>query len=161
MPEAAVEPCIERDQRLAAFQAVLDAADRELLFYGPRLDPALIEDAGSQRRLQAFLTASPRHGLRVLVTEPGALVRQCPRLLALCRRLPSRCALRVPAADADPLDEALYCADRHHALHRPPTERSLHLWLRDHPLRVAPLRQRVDEMWDHARESSEFQHLVL
>lgn len=161
MPEAIVESCTDRPQRLAAFQAILGATSRELLFYGPRLDPAIIEDPASQRLLQAFLTASPRHGLRVLVIEPAALVRQCPRLLALCRRLPSRCTLRIPARDAEPLDEALYCADRHHALHRPPTERSLHLWLRDHPQRVAPLRQRVEELWEHGRESPEFQQLVL
>lgn len=161
MPEAEVRHCDDRAQRLAAFHELLAATHRELLFYGPRLDPALVEDATSQRLLQAFLLASPRHDLRVLVGEPTALARQCPRLLALCRRLPSRCTLKIPAADADPLDETLYCADRHHALHRPPTERTLHLLLRDHPLRVAPLRQRVEELWDHARSSPEFQQLAL
>jgi hypothetical protein len=69
--------------------------------------------------------------------------------------------LKIPAPDAEPLDEALYCADRHHALHRPPTERTLHLYLHAYPQRVAPLRQRIEELWDHARDSAEFQHLSL
>lgn len=161
MTEATVEHCTDRDQRLNAFRTLLGMAQRELLFYAPRLDPVLANDSAALDSLQRFLTASPRHSLRVLVGEPGALVRDCPRLLALCRRLPSRCALKVPAPDAEPLDEALLCADRHHALHRPPTERTLHLFMRDAPLRVAPLRGRVEELWEQARESRELQQLAL
>lgn len=161
MTDPEVRHCTDRAERQQAFHALLRQVAAELLFYAPRLDPVLLEDPTSQRLLQAFLTASPRHRLRVLVGDPAALVQQCPRLLALCRRLPSRCSLKVPAPDAEPLDEALYCADRHHALHRPPTERTLHLHLAGYPQRVAPLRQRIEALWDQARDSAEFQQLML
>jgi hypothetical protein len=161
MTEPGVHHCADSEARRSALRAVLDEARQEVLFYAPRLDAMLIEDAGVQRRLQAFLLASPRHSLRVLVVDPAPLVRECPRLLALCHRLPSRCQLRVTGPHAEPLDEALYCADRHHALHRPPTERGLHLHLADQPLKVAPLRERVEALWDDARESAEFRHLTL
>lgn len=153
--------CEDREQKLAALRELLGKASREILFYAPRLDSALIEDAEVLAVLQRFLTASPRHRLRVLVGEPAALVRECPRLLTLCRRLPSRCSLRVPAPDAEPLDEALYCADRHHALHRPLTERAVYLYLSDAPLRVGPLYKRVDTLWEEARESAELLQLSI
>jgi hypothetical protein len=161
MSDPDIHRCEDNASRIAALQAVLDAAQRELLFYAPRFDGHLIEDAGVQRRLQAFLLASPRHTLRFLVVEAAALVRDCPRLLALCRRLPSRCQLRIPGPHAEALDEALYCADSHHALHRPPTERTLHLHLAGQPLKVSPLRKRVEALWDDARESEEFRQLSI
>jgi hypothetical protein len=161
MSEAGIHHCEDNDARISALQDVLAAASRELLFYAPRLNGRLIEDPGVQHRLQAFLLASPRHSLRVLVVEAAALVRDCPRLVDLCRRLPSRCQLRIPAPNAEPLDEALYCADQHHALHRPPNERTLYLHLANQPLKVAPLRQRVEELWDNARQSPEFRQLSL
>jgi hypothetical protein len=161
MSEPGVRHCEDLAARITALQEVLEAASRELLFYAPRLDGRLIEDPGVQRRLQTFLLASPRHSLRVLVEDAAGLVRECPRLVALCRRLPSRCQLRIPSPQAEPLDEALYCADRHHALHRPPTERTLYLHLAGQPLKVAPLRQRVEALWDESRESEDFRQLTI
>lgn len=161
MTEPGVYHCDSHEERLAALAEVLGQAERELLFYAPRLDGRLVEDAAIQRRLQAFLLASPRHSLRILVVEAAALVRECPRLLALCRRLPSRCQLRVPGPQAEVLDEALYCADLHHALHRPPAERTRHLHLAAQPLKVSPLRKRVEALWDGSRESEEFLQLSL
>ena len=161
MTDPGIYHCDNLEDRIAALGDVLDQAERELLFYAPRLEGRLVDDPGIQRRLQAFLLASPRHSLRVLVVEAAALVRECPRLLALCRRLPSRCLLRVPDPQADALDESLYCADRHHALHRPPTERTRHLHLATQPLKVSPLKKRVEELWDGSRESEEFRQLSL
>jgi hypothetical protein len=153
--------CEDRQQRLVAFRELLGQAQQALLFYAPRLDAKLLQDPEALATLQHFLTSSPRHQLRVLVLEPEALVRECPRLLALCRRLPSRCSLRVPAAEAEPLDEALYCADRHHALHRPPGQRTQYLYMSHAPLRVAPLYKRVDDMWELAQESADLQQLSI
>lgn len=161
MTDAGVFHCEDLDSRTSALREVVSEAGQELLFYAPRLDSRMIEDPDVQRRMQAFLLESPRHSLRILVTDAAALVRECPRLVALCRRLPSRCQMRIPDPHAEPLDEALYCADRHHAVHRPPSERTVHLHLANQPLKVDPLRQRVDELWDHARESAEFRHLGL
>lgn len=161
MSETGIYHCEDKESRINALQEVVAAASQELLFYAPRLNSQLIEDPGVQRRLQTFLLASPRHSLRILVTEAAALVRDCPRLMDLCRRLPSRCQLRAPSPHAEPPDEALFCADRHHALHLPPNERTHYLHLANQPLKVAPLRQRVEELWDHARESPEFRQLTL
>lgn len=161
MTEPGSHRCEDLAARLDALREVMGQAERELLFYAPRLESRLVEDPDVHRRLQDFLLASPRHNLRILVVDAAALVRDCPRLIALCRRLPSRCQLRVPGTRTEPLDEALYCADRHHALHRPPAERSLHLHLAAQPLKVDPLRKRVEALWDESREATDFRQLDL
>jgi hypothetical protein len=161
MTESGVHHCDDQESRINALREVLSRAEQELLFYAPRLNGRLIEDAAVQQPLQNFLLASPRHSLRILVVDAAALVRDCPRLVDLCRRLPSRCLLRVPSPRAEPLDEELYCADRYNALHRPLNERSLYLHLADQPLKVSPLRQRVEDLWDGSHESPEFRQLSL
>jgi hypothetical protein len=161
MTDTPYRHCHDLSERQAALRELIAETHTDLLFYAPRLDGRLLESAQIHQALQQFLLRSPRHRLRILVTQAPALVRDCPRLLALCRRLPSRALLRVPAPDAEPLDEALFLADRPYALHRPPSERSMHRYHAADPQGIAPLRQRVEELWEHGRAAAEFRELLI
>lgn len=161
MTDTPYRHCHDLAERQAALLELIAETRADLLFFAQRLDGKLLESADIHQALQRFLLRSPRHKLRILVTDAPALVRDCPRLLALCRRLPSRALLRVPARDAAPLDEILYLADRPYALHRPATERSLHRYLAADPQSIAPLRQRIEELWEHGRATAEFRELLI
>lgn len=161
MTEPVTHHCDDLAARQNALRDLIGVTRQDLLLYAPRLEARLVEAREVHDALQGFLLRSPRHQLRVLVNDATALVRDCPRLLALCRRLPSRAQLRVPSTDADPLDEVVMLADRPHALHRPVNERNRHLYLAGDPARVAALRQRVEELWDHGRSAAEFRDLVI
>lgn len=153
--------CQELTERQAALVELIAATRLDLLFFAPRLEGRLLECINVHQALQQYLLRSPRHRLRLLTGDAAALVRDCPRLVALCRRLPSRCLLRVPAPDAEPLDEAVFLADRPFALHRSAGERILHRYLVSDPQGVATLRQRIEPLWEHARVSAEFRDLVI
>lgn len=161
MTDPAIRHCDDLAARRTALRELIGAARLDLLFYAPRLEARLIEAPAIHDALQTFLLTSHRHRLRILVSEAAALVRDCPRLLALCRRLPSRAQLRVPSADAETLDETVLLADRPYALHRPANERHRHLFLAPEPGRVAALRQRTEELWEHGRSAAEFRELVI
>lgn len=153
--------CQELSERQQALTELIEATRHDLLWFASRLEARLIESGPAQQSLQQYLLRSPRHQLRLLVSDAAALVRDCPRLVALCRRLPSRCQMRIPAADAELLDEVIILADRPYALHRPVSERILHRYLPADPQGVAPLRQRTETLWDHARLCTEFRDLVI
>lgn len=161
MTTAEHQLCQTLAERQEALLAIIAASRSDLLIYAPRLDPRLMDSAATQTALQQFLLASPRHGVRIVVGDAAAMVRDCPRLTALARRLPSRCSLRIPAPEAEPLDEVAILSDRPHALHRPAGERIVHRYLNAAPQLVAPLRQRIEPLWEAGRASAEFRDLAI
>ncbi len=153
--------CQDLADRQAALLELIAATRHDLLFFAPRLEGRLLEASAVHQTLQKYLLSGPRHRIRLLTADTAALVRDCPRLVALCRRLPSRCLLRVPTLDAEPLDEAAYLADRPYLLHRSAGERVLHRYIAADPQTIAVVRQRIESTWEYARPSPEFRDLVI
>lgn len=153
--------CQSLAERQQALRELITESRKDLLFYAPRLEGRLLDAIPVQQTLQQFLLRSPHHRLRIIVSDAPALVRDCPRLLALCRRLSSRTQLRVTAPELEPLDESLFLADRPYALQRLPGQRSLYRYFMADPQHIASLRQRAEVLWESGRSAAEFRELVI
>jgi hypothetical protein len=75
--------------------ALIQQARRTLCIFSDDLKPWLYHHSCMQQALTAFLLASPRNQLRILVRDLRRSVQQGHRLLTLVRRLPSQCQLRT------------------------------------------------------------------
>ena len=99
--------------------ALLQQASRSLCLLSRDLDPWLYDSDAVLQACTRFLLASPRNRLRILVRDPGRLVRQGHRLLQLSHRLSSNCHIRKLNPDYPDEEHAILLADSRALLIRP------------------------------------------
>jgi len=106
-------PCAE------LLPGLLDLTRRRLRVFVQRPDPAWFERGDTPARLQALFTQHPNNRLQICVRDAAGLLQDCPRLVELVRRLPSRCALRVAAPEHREIIESYALGDDHSYLLQP------------------------------------------
>lgn len=128
--------------------ALLQQAQRSLCIYSYDLDSWLYNHSSIQQACSSFLLASPKNTLRMLVHDTTTMTREGHVLLALCRRLSSRCSIRKVNLDYDHSDPHWLIVDDCGLLTRTvqqPYQGMVHYY---NPARVLQNQRLFNAMWD-------------
>nr|MCU0870126.1 hypothetical protein [Burkholderiales bacterium] len=101
----------------AAIDALLPVATRSLCVFDAALGPRWNLDARIDA-LRAFCLAGRRNRLRIVVHDARALVRDCPRLVALTRPFAHVIAIHETHETVKSVADPLVLADDLHYVHR-------------------------------------------
>lgn len=147
---------------IAAISADMAAqARRELLIYGPTLDPALYDQASFLEAVRRLALARPGVCVRVLLFDPRAATQSGHRLIELARRLTSRIAIRRVADEDQERLDAFLIVDETGYVHRRLAERLEAIADYADPPAARRLRQDFERLWERGSVDSELRQLFI
>jgi len=141
--------------------ALLQQAQRSLCIYSYDLESWLYNHTCIQQACSTFLLASPKNTLRILVQDTTTITREGHTLLALCRRLSSRCSIRKVNLDYDHSDQHWLIVDDCGLLIRTtqhPYQGMVHYY---NPARVLQNQRLFNAMWDVSRSDINLRSMPL
>ncbi len=131
----------------------------DLLFH--RAETRLFDDPAFLQHLRQLCVGHHRNRVRLCVHETDRLAQQCPRLVDLCQRMPSRCQIRTPAPQHRELSYDLFIADQRHLIYRSrPHRYDAELGL-DDPLNARSRQHQFEEVWELAEAAQGIRRLDL
>ena len=151
-----------REALSAARLQLLAAARHRLALHLPLLGR---DDYGSDAELaelKRIATSGRRAGIRILLHDPAAALRDGHRLITLFQRLSSSIAIRTPMEDADRQNAGAWLVnDTGGYLYLPDASRPQGRMALAERAAQAPLQQQFDEIWERSARASELQSLDL
>ncbi|MTW21602.1 hypothetical protein [Allochromatium palmeri] len=149
-------------QDIAGISADMAArARRELLIYGPTLDPVLYDQAPFLEAIRRLALERPGLCVRVMVFDPRAASQSGHRLIELARRLTSRIAIqRVADEDRDRLDAFLVVDERRYVRRRL-ADRLEAIADYDDPPAARRLVQEFERLWERSSVDAELRQLFI
>jgi len=141
--------------------ALLQQAQRSLCIYSNDLEPWLYHDSSVQEACTAFLLASPRNRLRILVRDVSRAIKEGHRLVTLSRRLPSNLHIRKLHPDYPAEDIAFLLADDRGMLFRPECDQVAGYALYQDPGRVRLRQAQFDQAWDTSVTDPDLRSFLL
>lgn len=139
----------------------LQAARRDLIIFSHLLDPLYFDDAQVCAEISAFCRRAAGTRVRILIQSSDLIVSRGHRLLALARRLSSKCAIRVIDKDFDAPDSCHVAWDQSGYWLLPEwrePQGALHL---DAVVAARRLYQDFETLWAHAQSDPELRELRL
>lgn len=151
-----------REALVTARLQVLAAARHRLALHLPLLGRDDYGNDAELAELKRIATSGRRAGIRILLHDPAAALRDGHRLVALFQRLPSAIQIRTPMEDVDrQCASAWLLTDTGGYLYLPDASRPQgRMALVDRAAQV-PLQQKFDEIWERSARASELQALDL
>ena len=137
----------------AAFDALLDCAQRQLRVYDQSLSLLDIDQLPRHNRLRAICVAGGGRRIELLLDEIHHVARDCPRLMQLVRDFGHVIEIRQADPNMPRPDQAFALADRHGALVRADKlalHGTLHL---DGAHASIQMHQEFEGMWQRAQAS--------
>ncbi|MHB1052583.1 MAG: DUF7931 domain-containing protein [Thiobacillus sp.] len=137
----------------AAFDALLDSTQRQLLLYDHDLSLFDIDQLPRHNRLRAICVAGSGRRIELLLDEIHHVARDCPRLMQLVRDFGHVIEIRQADPNMPRPDQAFALADRHGTLVRADKSAlhgTLHL---DDAHSAIRLHQEFEGMWQRAQAS--------
>ncbi len=98
--------------------------------------------------LRRFLLASRRNRLQIVVHEPHAIDRNCPRILNLLRLYGHAMSIHETHSNAKSVYDPFTVVDDHSFVHRFHCDETRGLLALDDPLGTHALAKRFDEIWE-------------
>lgn len=141
--------------------ALLQQARHSLCIYTHDLEPWLYHHSSIQEACTAFLLASPRNRLRILVKDVSRAVREGHRLVTLSRRLSSNLHIRKLHPDYPTEDATYLIADDRGLLMRPEPELFAGYALYQDPGRVRLRQAQFDQAWDTSITDPDLRSFLL
>lgn len=141
--------------------ALLQQAQRSLCIYSSDLEPWLYHDSSIQEACTAFLLASPRNRLRILVKDVSRAIKEGHRLVTLSRRLSSNLRIRKLHPDYPAEDVAFLLADDRGMLLRPEWDQVAGYALYQDPGRVRLRQAQFDQAWDTSITDPDLRSFLL
>jgi hypothetical protein len=153
---------LTRSQDIAEISAdMATRARRELLIYGPTLDPVLYDQEPFLEAVRRLALARPGFCVRVMLFDPRAASQGGHRLIELARRLTSRIAIqRVADEDRDRLDAFLIVDERRYVQRRL-ADRMEAAADYDDPPAARRLRQEFERLWERSSVDTELRQLFI
>ena len=151
-----------REALAAARLQLLVAARHRLALHLPLLGRDDYGNDAELAELKRIATSGRRAGIRILLHDPAAALRDGHRLIALFQRLSSAIAIRTPVEETDrQCASAWLTTDTGGYLYLPDAGRPQgRMGLADRAAQ-APLQQQFEEMWERSARASELQALDL
>jgi hypothetical protein len=107
-----------RREYLEGLAVVIALARRELALFDPDLKSIDMNTAARMEQLGAFLTCNRDARLRIVVHEPDAIRRSCPRLIALLAQHADAIAIHRTEGEATRAQDCFALADAEHFVRR-------------------------------------------
>ncbi len=149
------------DEAVIAVGALLQTAHRQVDIQSPLLDPALYDTEEICACLRRLVVDSGRRTrVRILVADPGTIVRRGHRLLALSRQLTSFITIRQ-LAEEDVDDGGFLIVDRGHYLRWEPGTGYQGSGRRNNRGHTARWSRLFSERWDRAVQPAALRRLYL
>jgi hypothetical protein len=131
----------------AAIDEVIGCAQQAIRIFHATLGGGFDAPARAEK-LRAFLVAGRAHQLLVALHEPEALVRDCPRLMALLRQFPMQVQIHRTLAQARNATDAFVLADDHSVWHQLHAQQPRAIVALRSPMDALPIAQRFEEIWE-------------
>jgi hypothetical protein len=148
-------------QHRAATVALLRQARRSVEVVSRHLDAAVYDQREVLEAARRMVLASNRARIRILVQDPGPMVRDGHRLHLLATRLPTFIELRVPSPDFKSFNQAFLVADETGYIHRELADRYEGLVDFHDPGRARELRRLFDKIWETAEPDPDLRSLRI
>ena len=136
-------------------------ARRELRILSPTLDNRVFDDEDLVSAIRLFLRGGNLSHVRVLVQDARGIVQRGHRLLALCRRLPSRMEIRRLTEHPQWSDQTLVIRDRDSVLELPGSDADAGFYRPEDRPRSEASVNLFDELWRLGQIDPEFRALSL
>ncbi|MBS7660495.1 histone acetyltransferase HPA2 [Pseudomonas lalucatii] len=149
------------EQARAHALALLQQARRSLCIFSDDLEPWLYHHSSVQDACTAFLLASPKNHLRILLRDATRAVKEGHRLLSLSRRLSSNLQIRKLHPDYPGEDIAFLLADDRGLLLRPEPEQFAGYALYQDPARVRLRQAQFDQAWETSISDPDLRSFLL
>lgn len=128
--------------------ALMQQAQDSLCIYSTDLEPWLYNHNCILEACRTLLLKHPKKNLRILLLDSSRIVREGHVLLALSRRLSSRCSIRKVNVEHDYSPDAWLIADNCGALVRKAQHQHQAVVYYQHPARVREIQHAFNAMWD-------------
>lgn len=145
---------VPREERLESVTAQVEAIDELIGYARTSVDVFDADLAGMGwtrpariERLAAFLRASRKNRLHIIVHDLGYIERDCARLCGLLQLFADRMAIRRTGALGCTAMDPLLIVDGQHFLHRFHIDQPRALLGVDQPQAARPLTERFAELW--------------
>jgi len=135
-------------ESLAAIDDVIGCAHQTLRVFDPALARRGFDAPPRAEKLRRFLVGGRAHRLLVVLHEPEALARDCPRLLMLLRQFPMQVEIHRTLAQARNAADAFVLADDHSVWHQLHVTQPRAIVALHSPLDSLPIAQRFEEIWE-------------
>lgn len=137
----------------AALVALLEGASRHVDIMSPALEPALLNHEDVTSALAQLARRGRQSRLRLIATTADPAVMEAHRLLALARRLPSSCQVRVVSEHPEWNEETAIIVDRSSCLLVIPRDRRVQML--DSRSEAQRWAERFERLWQAGSESPE------
>ncbi len=131
-----------------ALDTVIAAATREIRVFDRDLSKMRLEEKSRAEALENFLAADRERHLHVVLHDPEAVERNCPRLMALRRRFSMTVEFRRSPDELRHLTDAFLLADHAQGAVRFHFDHARGRLLLDTREDVHPFWQRFDDLWE-------------
>lgn len=160
-PHAELSQCNDRDGLLALLLSLVEQTHHQLDLLLHRAETRLFDHPKFLEHLRRLCVGHHRNRLRLCVHEAERLATDCPRLVDLCQRMPSRCQIRTPNIQHREVSYDFILADQRHLLYRSrPHRYEAELSLHD-PLNAHSRHHEFDGIWELAETAACVRRLDL
>lgn len=152
------------DNREHAEQLALELiqqAQQEICFFGPLIDPVLLDNDAIIEQMSAFARHSARGKIRIVVFDTRKNIAQSHRLIPLAQRLTSKIEIRIAKQEHQKLGSMYLLIDGNAYLYCPNAERYQGRADKHAPAAVRDMQQSFDDIWNHAKQDINTRRLHL
>lgn len=150
-----------RDQAAQLALALIEAAHQEICFFGPIIDPVLLDNDAVIDQLSEFARRSPRTQIRIVVQDTRKNVIDSHRLLPLAQKLTSSIKIHIASDKHRDLQQQMLLVDTKAYLFCPNAERYQGRAEKYAPAAVRDFQQQFEEIWNHSRPDINSRRLHL
>lgn len=130
----------------SAVVSVLEYAERDIAIFDRDLQRLPLERAAVAELLATFLSSQPGNRLRIVVQDPGPLLRNAPRLLRLLTTYGHVFSITAAPEHLANLNDSMVLVDGRHAAVRFHHDQPRGRWLRNDPEAVSPYVKRFADI---------------
>jgi len=140
---------------------LIQQARQEICFFGPLIDPVLLDNDSVIEHLSEFSRRSARSKIRIVVFDTRKNIAQSHRLIPLAQRLTSKIEIHIANTKHQQLRNLFMLIDNHAYLYCPNAERYQGRVAKYAPATVRDMQQNFDEIWNQSKQDNNTRRLHL
>ncbi|WP_438970058.1 hypothetical protein [Methylophaga sp.] len=141
-----------RDQAAAIALDLIKQARHEICFFGPLIDPVLLDNEAVIEQLSEFARRSARTRIRIVVFDTRKNISQSHRLIPLAQRLTSKIEIHIASPKHQKSHSMFLLVDTEAYMHFPNAERYVGRAENQALAEVRDKQQNFDEIWNQSKQ---------
>jgi hypothetical protein len=150
-----------RDQAASFAEQLIDSARQEICFFGPIIDPVLLDNDAVISKISEFARRSQRTRLRLVVHDTQKNVLDSHRLLPLAQRLTSHIQIHLSHPKYQDQRSLFLLVDQQAYLYCPNGERYQGRADLQPSAYARELQKQFEEFWSHSRPDTNSRRLHI